>query len=319
MKYGQIEGVNKKISKLVMGVDNQNDLNEASRLWDHWIDVGGNIFDTAYTYGGGNHEKVFGEWLKQNNIREQIVILGKGAHTPNCNPEAITSQLNESLERMNTDYVDIYIMHRDNDEYNVDEFVDVLNQEKDKGRIKVFGGSNWTLDRFKKANEWAKNNNKNEMSILNNNLALAKMINPLWSGCLSSNDDDILSYLDHTKKSHMSWSSQARGYFLDDEITKKIEEKITLDESSWRAPGEHSSGPLSCYESEDNRERKKRAMELAEKKGCSAHNIAASWTINQSFPSFALIGPRTISELDTTLPCLDIDLTKEEINWLNLS
>ena len=49
MKYGQIEGVNKKISKLVMGVDNQNDLNEASKLWDHWIDVGGNIFDTAYT------------------------------------------------------------------------------------------------------------------------------------------------------------------------------------------------------------------------------------------------------------------------------
>ena len=60
-------------------------------------------------------------------------------------------------------------------------------------------------------------------------------------------------------------------------------------------------------------------MELAEKKGCSAHNIAASWTINQSFPSFALIGPRTINELDTTLPCLDIELTKEEINWLNLS
>ncbi len=318
MKYGQIEGVNKKISKLVMGVDNQNDLNEASRLWDHWIDVGGNIFDTAYTYGGGNHEKVFGEWLKQNNIREQIVILGKGAHTPNCNPEAITSQLNESLDRMNTDYVDIYIMHRDNDEYNVDEFVDVLNQEKDKGRIKVFGGSNWTLDRFKKANEWAKKNNKFEMSILNNNLALAKMIKPLWSGCLSSNDDDILSYLDQTKKSHMSWSSQARGFFLDDEITKKIEEKITKDET-WRAPGEHSSGPLSCYESEDNRERKKRAIELAEKKGCSAHNIAASWTINQSFPSFALIGPRTINELDTTLPCLDIELTKKEINWLNLS
>ena len=194
----------------------------------------------------------------------------------------------------------------------------IFQAQKDKGRIKVFGGSYWTLDRFKKANNWAKNNNKNEMSILNNNLALAKMINPLWSGCLSSNDDDILSYLDQTKKSHMSWSSQARGYFLDDEITKKIEEKITLDESSWRAPGEHSSGPISCYDSEDNRERKKRAIELAEKKGCSAHNIAASWTINQSFPSFALIGPRTINELDTTLPCLDIELSQEEINWLNL-
>ena len=51
----------------------------------------------------------------------------------------------------------------------------------------------------------------------------------------------------------------------------------------------------------------------------TAHNIAASWTINQSFPSFALIGPRSISELDTTLPCLDIELSEEEINWLNLN
>ena len=49
------------------------------------------------------------------------------------------------------------------------------------------------------------------------------------------------------------------------------------------------------------------------------NNIAASWTLNQSFPSFALIGPRSIAELDTTLPCLDIELSKEEINWLNLN
>ena len=209
-------------------------------------------------------------------------------------------------------------MHRDNNDYPVDEFIDVLNEEKEKGRIKIFGGSNWTIERFKKGNEWAQKNNKQEMSILNNNLALAKMINPLWNGCLSSNDNEILDYLKTTQKSHMSWSSQARGYFLDDKTTKGIEEKITKSESSWRKPGEHSSGPLSCYDSEENRERKKRARKLAENKGCSANNIAASWTLSQSFPSFALIGPRTINELDTTLPCLDIELNQEEINWLNL-
>ena len=315
MKYDRIEGIDKDISKLVMGCDNQDDINEASKLWDHWIEVGGNIFDTAFIYGGGNHEKVFGEWLKNNN-RQDVLILGKGAHSPECNPEAISKQLTISLERMKTDYVDIYIMHRDNTDYPIDEFMDVLNQEKEKGRIKIFGGSNWTIQRFKEANEWAEKNNKQEMSILNNNLALAKMIKPLWNGCLSSNTEEILAYLNSSQKSHMSWSSQARGYFLPDNITQEIEDKITKAET-YRAPGENSSGPISCYDSEDNRERKKRAMELAEKKGCSAHNIAASWTINQSFPSFALIGPRTIDELDTTLPCLDIELTKEEINWLN--
>ena len=120
---------------------------------------------------------------------------------------------------MNTDYVDIYIMHRDNTDYPVEEFMDVLNQEKEKGRIKIFGGSNWTIERFKKGNEWAQKNNKQEMSILNNNLALAKMINPLWNGCLSSNVNETLEYLHSTQKSHMSWSSQARGYFLPDAIT----------------------------------------------------------------------------------------------------
>ena len=318
MKYDRIKGIDKDISKLVMGCDNQDDINEASKLWDHWIEVGGNMFDTAFIYGGGNHEKVFGEWLKNNNNRQDVLILGKGAHTPECNPEAISKQLTISLERMNTDYVDIYIMHRDNTDYPIDEFMDVLNQEKEKGRIKIFGGSNWTIQRFKEANEWAEKNNKQEMSILNNNLALAKMIKPLWNGCLSSNTEEILAYLNSSQKSHMSWSSQARGYFLPDNITQEIEDKITKAET-YRAPGENSSGPISCYDSEDNRERKKRAMELADKKGCSAHNIAASWTINQSFPSFALIGPRSVKELDTTLPCLDIDLTKDEISWLNLS
>ena len=50
MKYGRIEGINKDISKLVMGCDNQDDINEASKLWDHWIEVGGNIFAVSYTH-----------------------------------------------------------------------------------------------------------------------------------------------------------------------------------------------------------------------------------------------------------------------------
>ena len=66
----------------------------------------------------------------------------------------------------------------------------------------------------------------------------------------------ILEYLEETQTAHLSWSSQARGFFLPEEITQKIEDKITSDESSWRKPGEHSSGPLSCYDDADNRERK---------------------------------------------------------------
>ncbi|MDC0233127.1 aldo/keto reductase [Pelagibacteraceae bacterium] len=319
MQYDSIDGLDKKISKLIMGNDNQVYFDEAAKLWDHWIEVGGNAFDNAYVYGQeGSMEKLFGDWHRKRNNLKELVVIAKGAHTPLCDPINLSKQLTESLDRMQIETADIYIMHRDNLEIPVDEFVDVLNEEKNKGRVKIFGGSNWTLKRFKEANIWAEENNKTKLSILNNNLALCKMINPLWDGCISSNDDEILDYLKDNQTAHLSWSSQGRGYFLQDDITQKIEDKITSDESSWRKPGEHSSGPLSCFDSDENRERKKRVFELATKKSVESQNIAGAWPIHMKFPSFALIGPRVVEELDSSLINLEVELTEEEVNWLNL-
>ena len=317
MKYDKIRGLEKKISKLIMGNDNQTNYEDASKLWDHWIEVGGNAFDNAHIYGGGSMESMLGKWHKSRNNLNEIVIIAKGAHTPNCNPISLVSQLKESLDRLESECADIYIMHRDNLDIPVGEFIDVLNQEKNKGRIKIFGGSNWTLERFKEANNWAKINKKVGFSILNNNLSLCKMINPLWSGCISSNDEATLSYLESLQIAHLSWSSQGRGYFLPDEITKKIEDDITASET-WREPGEHSSGPLSCFDSKDNKERKNRAKSLAIDLKTTTQNIAGAWPLNLKFPSFALIGPRNIEEIESSLKNLDIKLNEDEVNWLNL-
>ena len=317
MQFEKIKGLDKKISKLIMGNDNQVDYEQASVLWDHWIEVGGNAFDNAHIYGGGIMESLLGYWHKSRNNLKDLIIIAKGAHSPNCNPKSITLQLSESLDRLQTQTADIYIMHRDNTEIPVDEFIDVLNEEKQKGRIKIFGASNWTLKRFKEANKWAENNNKEGFTILNNNLALSKMINPLWDGCISSNDDNTLEYLQNTKTAHLSWSSQGRGYFLSDEITKSIEEEITKAET-WRKPGEHSSGPISCFDSPENKERKRRAYSLAKKLDTTAQNIAGAWPLNLKFPSFALIGPRKINEINSSLKNLSIELTDSDVNWLNL-
>ena len=129
MKYDKIKGLDKDISKLIMGNDNQIYFDEASKLWDHWIEVGGNAFDTAYVYGGGSQEKLLGDWHRKRNNLKDLVIIAKGAHTPNCDPESISLQLTESLERLKIDSADIYIMHRDNVNIPVDEFIDVLNDD----------------------------------------------------------------------------------------------------------------------------------------------------------------------------------------------
>jgi predicted dehydrogenase/aryl-alcohol dehydrogenase-like predicted oxidoreductase len=307
MTYGEIPGVGKRISRLFMGVDNQPTIAHASVMFDHFVEHGGNAFDTAYVYRGGQAEPLLGQWVLARDIREEVVILDKGAHTPNCNPEALTRQLLESLDRLQMDYLDIYLMHRDNPAVPVGEFVDVLNEHKNAGRIRVFGGSNWTAERLQAANDYARKKGLQGFSAVSNNFSLARMLDPVWPGCLSASTPEFRAWLTKTQLPLISWSSQARGFFTDRS-----------------GPGKTSDAELvRCWYSEDNFSRKARAEELARARSTGTRgllpiNIALAYVLNQPFPTFAIIGPRVLAETRTSLPALTVKLTPEEVRWLNL-
>jgi predicted dehydrogenase/aryl-alcohol dehydrogenase-like predicted oxidoreductase len=302
MRYGPIDGVNKPISRLIMGVDNQETIAHASVMLDDFFERGGNTFDTAHIYLGGRAEPILGQWVKNRNIREQIVILDKGAHTPFCTPEFLTQQLLISLDRLQMDYVDIYMMHRDNPQVPVGEFIDVLNEHLNAGRMRAFGGSNWSIERVEAANAYARAKGLRGFSAISNNFSLARMIEPPWAGCLSASTPEFRAWLTKTQLPLMPWSSQARGFFLP------------------HATPDNRSDPelVRCWYSEDNFERQRRARELAQKYGVLPINIALAYVLNQPFPTFPLIGPRTLAETRTSLPALDVPLTPEEVKWLNL-
>ena len=301
MIYGEIAGVGKPISRMIMGCDNQRTFADAAVIFDEWFERGGNAFDTAYIYGGGHQERLLGQWIRSRGVREQVVVLTKGAHTPHCNPQAITSQLRESLERQGTTYADLYVMHRDNPDIPVGEFVDVLNEHKDAGRIKAFGGSNWSLPRIAEANEYAKKHGKTPFVLVNNNFSLARMVDPVWKGCFHSSDPKSRAWLKEHNMPILSWSSQARGFFTERAGKDKLDDQELVR----------------CWYSDDNWERRRRAYELAEKKGVLPINIAAAYVLTQAFPTFALVGPRNLHELATTLPALEVKLTPEEVEWLS--
>ena len=168
MNHTTILNLEKPISRLVIGVDNQTELEPASVMFDDFMARGGNCFDTAHTYGAGVCETVFGQWMETRGVRDQVVVIGKGAHTPHCTPEDLSSQLEISLARLRTDVVDIYMMHRDNTDIPVAEFVDVLNEHARAGRIKVFGGSNWSMARVQEANDYAKSKNLQGFGVVSN-------------------------------------------------------------------------------------------------------------------------------------------------------
>ncbi len=299
----KIADLDRPISQLIIGCDNKDDIASGALVWDAWMEAGGNAFDTGFVYGGGNHEKVLGQWIANRGVAKDVITVVKGAHTPYCTPRAIEAQLNISLERLGLDHAPIYIMHRDNPAVPVGEFVDALNRLHKAGCIGAFGGSNWSVSRIKEANAYASAKGLKPLTILNNNLSLAVMERPVWAGCVTSNTADTLGFLRKSNTTHISWSSQARGYFLPEDLRLRL-------------PAD--TRPETCFGSPANAERRFRAEKLAKQHGVSPHNIATAWVLAQSFPSLALVGPRSPGEISSTLPALRITLSTSEAAWLNL-
>ncbi len=302
MKYGQIAGVSKKVSRLIMGVDNIVTPGHTFVLWDDFFERGGNVWDSAWIYGGGKAEGALGTWVNTRGVREQVVILDKGAHTPMCTPDGLKSQHKESLSRLGMTYVDIYMMHRDNSEVPVGEFVDVLYEQVKAGTMRAIGGSNFSIERIEAFNEYARKNGKTPFAAVSNNLSLAYMNNPVWGGCITASKKEYRDWHSRTQMPLMPWSSQARGFFTD-----RGDPSNTSDKEMNRV-----------WQSPENQQRRTRAYELASKRGVEPIQIALAWVLCQPFPTFPLIGPRQLSETHSSMKALSIELTGEEIKWLNL-
>jgi aryl-alcohol dehydrogenase-like predicted oxidoreductase len=296
-----IDGIGKPISRLVLGADNQRAMPHAAAMFDDFFERGGTTFDTAYIYQNGLCERLLGQWVKNRGIREQVVILDKGAHTPFCTPEFLTLQLLESLERLQTGYVDLYMMHRDNEEIPVGEFVDVLNEHVRTGRIHRFGASNWSLARIEEAQAYAQAHNLAGFAAMSNNFSLARMVEAPWAGCLSVSDPQSRAWLGRTHLPLFPWSSQARGFF------------------AGAADPANQSDPelVRCWYSADNFGRLERAQQMASERGVQPINIALAYVLCQPFPTFPLIGPRTLAETRIALQALDVPLSPEDIRWLD--
>lgn len=148
MEYIEIAGAGKRVSRLIKGTDYfvHSAYDKAATNMDAFLSIGGNTVDTAHIYCGGQSEEVLGRYMKERGNRDQIVILTKGAHHdqngPRVNADAIRSDLMESLERLQTDHVEMYALHRDDPNMPVGVILEALNEHIDSGKIGAIGASN---------------------------------------------------------------------------------------------------------------------------------------------------------------------------------
>jgi aryl-alcohol dehydrogenase-like predicted oxidoreductase/predicted dehydrogenase len=300
MRRMRLPGIAKEVSVVALGNANFESYSQAAILFDAFYEHGGNLLDTAWLYGGGRADRLLGAWMEARGVREDLVLLGKGAHSPLVYPDVIGRQLTESLDRLKTGRLEIYVMHRDNPAVPVGEFVDAMDVEVRAGRIGIYGGSNWTRERMDAAFAYAENTGKHLPGALSNNFSLAEMVNPVWAGCIASSSDDWKAWLRKRKIPLFAWSSQARGFFTDRASPEKRDDLELVN----------------AWYSDKNFARRARAIELAKRLGRTPLQVALAYCLAQDFLVLPLIGPLAIGELEDSLQALDIAMTPEQVRWL---
>jgi aryl-alcohol dehydrogenase-like predicted oxidoreductase len=307
MRYITINGIEQPCAQLILGSMMLHDekMDFSASLLDAYTALGGNMIDTAHVYGA-NSAQAIGRWMKERKNRSDIILIGKGAHPdkegPRVNKEAIEQDLLESLERMQTDYVDIFMLHRDDPDKEVAYILESLQEQLESKRCRALGVSNWTIERIQEANDYAARNGLISFACSSPNLSLAKPNEPRWAGCISVDNNDA-EWHKQSQLPLLSWSSQAGGFF-----TGRFSPDQREDKEAVRV-----------YYSEVNWERLRRADALAKQKGVSANHIALAYVLLQPFPSSAIIGPNLVEELHSSAEALNVRITQDEINWLDLN
>ena len=277
-------------------------------ILDAFYQAGGTMIDTAHVYaawvanGTGMSERTVGEWIRSRGVRHKLLVATKGCHpllndiaTPRMDPQSLTQDLHESLDRLGDSFIDLYWLHRDDPTVPVDEILDALDGHRRAGRILAFGAPNWSSERFAAAQVWAKHRGVEGMcaSQIEWSLATRDQTVPSDPTCRSVRSEDF-AYHQKSQLSLVAYSAQAQGFF--DTSREKH---------------------LAVYDSPDNYERRKHAIALARQYQVSANHIALGWLINQAFPVVALVGSRTAAQIIDSMAAADIHLTPYDMATLS--
>ncbi len=316
MKYIEIKGVDKKVSCCGMGTmiftpEKQDMCNE---LLDAFVQGGGTLIDTAEIYGApeeyGYSELAIGAWIKKRGGHEDVVIMTKGCIPDTCKPihpngldisaKSIHAAIDGSLKRLGVKYIDIWLLHRDDESVPVSEIMDALNEEVKRGRIKSFGGSNWSIQRLQEANEYVRANGLQEMTASSPHFSLAEAKEPYWPNTVVIKDEDKVWY-EQNKMPVFAWSTNGRGFFF-------LAKRDYLDDENL----------VRVYYNDKNFSRLERAEILGEKRGLTRIEVATAYAVNQNFGCVALVGPCNVEQVKSCIKATEIELSGAEMDYLTL-
>jgi len=279
----------------------------ALRLFEGFVAAGGNFVDTAHCYGFwvpdglGASERQLGECLRRLGGREQVVIATKGGHPDGGEdyprpdqylaPVVVSCDIDDSLDRLDIDTIDLYLLHRDDPRVPVGEVIEMLNSEVARRRIRYLGASNWSTARIAAANEYAAAHGRRGFCVSQVHWSLAE---PKWE----IGPDPTMRHVTVADAAWheasglpvMAYSSSAGGYFAG-----RAEES---------------------YGTPTNAARRERARELARDLGATPAQVALAYLLGQPFPVYPIVGTLSEAHLAEAMGAAEIRLQPAQVRWL---
>jgi aryl-alcohol dehydrogenase-like predicted oxidoreductase len=288
---------------------------DAFDLLDRYLELGGNILDSAKVYSDwipgepSRSEKTIGRWLKTRHNRDQIVLSTKGAHPqletmqiPRLAPEDIVHDLDQSLASLQTDWIDLYWLHRDDPARPVQEILETLNLQVKAGKIRYFGASNWTLQRFQLAQEYARDHGIQGFVAdqVMWNVAVVDPENIADKTCIVMNKA-LEQYHRTTGITAMPYTAQANGLFQ-----RMLEGSLEQMNPNLRRP----------YPLAPNLERFQSIQQIMHESNLSLTQVVLGYLLSQPFTTIPIIGPRTIAQLEDSLSAAGVRLSNDQLEVL---
>jgi aryl-alcohol dehydrogenase-like predicted oxidoreductase len=289
---------------------------DSYRLLDMFLEKGGTLIDTAHSYGDwvpgerSISEKTIGTWIKDRKNRDKVILSTKGCdpifgditHKSRFNREELLSDLNGSLELLNTDYIDFYWIHKDEPNVPVDVIIETINEQVKLGKIRCFGFSNWQVARIKEAENYAKSHGLKAPlgdQVLWNAASLVDL--PFHSDNCGFMDKERFAYHKENGKAVFAYQSQAYGIF-----NRMFNGTINQMNPFFR----------SFYNENETFIRYNRMKTLMEETGFNITQVVLGYLKGQPFTTIPIVGCRNISHLTDSMTALEITLTAEQISFI---
>lgn len=308
MKYSHIPGTDIQISKLAIGGMSFGNpvmktyrwiLNEeqTDEMVQHALSLGINFFDTANVYGAGTSEQFIGQSLKKHRVARDKVVLASKVYfnEVRLSKEAINREINGTLQRLGTDYLDLYIIHRFDYDHPIEETMEALNNLIVEGKVRAIGASAMFGYQFQNMQHVAEKNGWHKFVAMENHYNLL----------YREDERELIPICQQDGVMLMPYSPLAGGH---------------LARSTWNSDSKRGETDTSAQAKYDRAEQQdlpivKRVAELAHQHGVKMAQVALAWEWARGVTA-PIVGATKQHYLDDAAAAMNLQLSAEEIRYL---